>query len=186
MVHRKDGTYDGNVSFRPLVGIVQKGGVTDGAYQYVFAPLRGSYYHMLSMPSANCVFAPLRGLYLFFSDYGWNSVVFVPLRGLYIQCIVVRLRKGVFAPLRGLYRYFEDWAEMLEVFAPLRGSYPKYITKHRKTEEPEWLENIHFITMMCFCAEKNRHKFVWPALCAGQFHDMMQIMDLIKRSVALC
>ena len=97
MVHRKDGTYDGNVSFRPLAGIVQKGGVTDGAYQYVFAPLRGSYYHMLSMPSANCVFAPLRGLYLFFSDYGWNSVVFVPLRGLY----------------------------------------PKYITKHRKTEEPD-------------------------------------------------
>lgn len=66
---------------------------------------------------AMLVFAPLRGLYLFFFDYGWNSVVFVPLRGLYIQCIVVRLRKGVFAPLRGLY--------------------PKYITKHRKTEEPD-------------------------------------------------
>ena len=97
MVHRKDGTYDGNVSFRPLAGIVQKGGVTDGAYQYVFAPLRGSHYHMLSMPSANCVFAPLRGLYSY-AD---------------VQCA---------GP---------------DVFAPLRGWYPKYITKHRKTEEPD-------------------------------------------------
>ena len=63
----------------------------------VFAPLRGLYYHMLSMPSANCVFAPLRGLYSY-AD---------------VQCA---------GP---------------DVFAPLRGWYPKYITKHRKTEEPD-------------------------------------------------
>ena len=37
-----------------------------------------------------------------------------------------------------------------------------------------------------FCAEKNGDKFIQPALCAGRFHGMMQIMDLIKRSVALC
>ena len=48
------------------------------------------------------------------------------------------------------------------------------------------LENVHFIAMMCFCAEKNGHKFIQPALCAGRFHGMMQIMDLIKRSVVLC
>lgn len=46
--------------------------------------------------------------------------------------------------------------------------------------------NIHFIAMMCFCAERNGHKFIQPALCAGRFHGMMQIMNLIKRSVALC
>ena len=48
------------------------------------------------------------------------------------------------------------------------------------------LENVHFIAMMCFCAEKNGHKFIQPALCAGRFHGMMLIMDLIKRSVVLC
>lgn len=48
------------------------------------------------------------------------------------------------------------------------------------------LENVHFIAMMCFCAEKNGHKFIQPTLCAGRFHGMMLIMDLIKRSVVLC
>lgn len=43
----------------------------------------------------------------------------------------------VIAPLRGLY-YCPECKEVIkEVFAPLRGVYPKYITKHRKTEEPD-------------------------------------------------
>ena len=75
--------------------------------------------------------------------------------------------------------------EIQGTFSPPYGWYTKYITKHRKTEEPE-VENVHFIAMMCFCAEKNGHKFIQPALCAGRFHGMMLIMDLIKRSVVLC
>ena len=43
----------------------------------------------------------------------------------------------VFAPLRGLYFYGMMLWRKDEVFAPLRGLYPKYITKHRKTEEPD-------------------------------------------------
>lgn len=43
----------------------------------------------------------------------------------------------VFAPLRGLYKHFGKWTVLAPVFAPLRGLYPKYITKHRKTEEPD-------------------------------------------------
>ena len=43
----------------------------------------------------------------------------------------------VFAPLRGLYTVTTGIFWRTLVFAPLRGSYPKYITKHRKTEEPD-------------------------------------------------
>ena len=43
----------------------------------------------------------------------------------------------VFAPLRGLYYTNTSQAIVSVVFAPLRGLYPKYITKHRKTEEPD-------------------------------------------------
>lgn len=63
--------------------------------------------------------------------------VFAPLRGWYGKesgfCSTVQ----VFAPLRGLYSYADVQCAGPDVFAPLRGLYPKYITKHRKTEEPD-------------------------------------------------
>ena len=43
----------------------------------------------------------------------------------------------VFAPLRGLYGDEVLYVCFHHVFAPLRGGYTKYITKHRKTEEPD-------------------------------------------------
>lgn len=43
----------------------------------------------------------------------------------------------VFAPLRGWYYMSRLIWDAVGVFAPLRGWYTKYITKHRKTEEPD-------------------------------------------------
>lgn len=40
MVHRKDGTYDGNVGFRPLAGIVQSG-IACGRFRSCYRPLTG-------------------------------------------------------------------------------------------------------------------------------------------------
>lgn len=42
-----------------------------------------------------------------------------------------------FAPLRGWYNSIGYNKSTPNVIAPLRGLYPKYITKHRKTEEPD-------------------------------------------------
>lgn len=47
------------------------------------------------------------------------------------------LVNGVFAPLQGLYLDRFGGVTEPEIFAPLRGLYPKYITKHRKTEEQD-------------------------------------------------
>ena len=71
-------------------------------------------------------------------------------------------------------------------FSPPYGDGILNISQNIAKLKSQRLENVHFIAMMCFCAEKNGHKFIQPALCAGRFHGMMQIMDLIKRSVALC
>lgn len=45
--------------------------------------------------------------------------------------------RAVFAPLRGSYTIRLGTPTWHKVIAPLRGLYPKYITKHRKTEEPD-------------------------------------------------
>ena len=79
-----------------------------------------------------------------------------------------------------------DAALVIEGFSPPYGDCTLNISQNTAKLKSQRLENVHFIAMMCFCAEKNGHKFIQPALCAGRFHGMMQIMDLIKRSVALC
>ena len=76
--------------------------------------------------------------------------------------------------------------EIQGTFSPPYGDGILNISQNIAKLKSQGLENVHFIAMMCFCAEKNGHNFIQPALCAGRFHGMMQIMDLIKRSVALC
>ena len=70
---------------------------------------------------------------------GGNKIclVFAPLRGWYSSAGYLHHRKQVFAPLRGWYPRIYQPERPLFVFAPLRGWYTKYITKHRKTEEPD-------------------------------------------------
>ena len=76
--------------------------------------------------------------------------------------------------------------EIQGTFSPPYGDGILNISQNIAKLKSQRLENVHFIAMMCFCAEKNGHKFIQPALCAGRFHGMMLIMDLIKRSVVLC
>ena len=52
---------------------------------------------------------------------------------------------------------------------------------HRKTEEPEARKCSLYCNDVLLALKRNGHKFIQPALCAGRFHGMMLIMDLIKR-----
>lgn len=92
----------------------------------------------------------------------------------------------------GLSPPYGDGIETVDTWQPDNMFSPPYgdgilnISQNIAKLKSQRLENVHFIAMMCFCAEKNGHKFIQPALCAGRFHGMMLIMDLIKRSVVLC
>ena len=61
----------------------------------------------------------------------------VPLWGSYFDFWHSRRWQNVFAPLRGSYSTDTLQPDGDRVLAPLRGSYTKYITTHRKKEEPE-------------------------------------------------
>ena len=67
----------------------------------------------------------------------WRAYVFAPLRGWYALSVLTTSPALVFAPLRGSYTIRLGTPTWHKVIAPLRGLYPKYITKHRKTEEPD-------------------------------------------------
>lgn len=64
-------------------------------------------------------------------------LVIAPLRGWYRTYKISIPTATVFAPLRGWYETGKDYLKCSAVIARLRGWYTKYITKHRKTEEPD-------------------------------------------------
>ena len=66
-----------------------------------------------------------------------RKVVIAPLRGLYYVSIVACAMHIVIAPLRGSHLRPLWRRDTNLVLAPLRGSHTKYITTHRKKEEPE-------------------------------------------------
>lgn len=94
--------------------------------------------------------------------------------------------QGTFSPPYGDGIVVLPFLVGIEWFSPPYGDGILNISQNIAKLKSQRLENVHFIAMMCFCAEKNGHKFIQPALCAGRFHGMMLIMDLIKRSVVLC
>ena len=139
-----DGTYDGNVSFRPLTGIVQRMRKFS-ATKKRFRPLAGIVRTCRRSLTAPVCFRPLTGMV---SVQERNKTgqwkVFAPLRGSYRYGRASRMNKRVFALLRGLYRHYFSvcradlfsppcgdctsassiWGQAYEVFAPLRGWYP--------------------------------------------------------------
>ena len=145
------------LSFRPLTGMVCSVR-PDHVSRPCFRPLTGMVQRRSASRCATTGFRPLTGIVPTFISW-WKSLVrFRPLTGMVsIECKgfsfgevfsppcgdgiynerVRNLYCLFFAPLRGLYRRHRRGGAAGAAFAPLRGLYPKYITKHRKTEEPD-------------------------------------------------
>ena len=83
------------------------------------------------------VIAPLRGLYYVSIVACAMHIVIAPLRGSHLRPLWRRDTNLVLAPLRGSHLNPLDHVALPLVLAPLRGSHTKYITTHRKKEEPE-------------------------------------------------
>ena len=119
------------------MGIVLRA-VLSGWTGVCFRPLTGMVSSTTLQARASSCFRPLTGIVLY--DYQIKGFFkeFSPPYGDGIKWAMQNQTYSVFSP-----PYGDGISEKvtnvltLAVFAPLRGLYPKYITKHRKTEEPD-------------------------------------------------
>ena len=119
------------------MGIVLRA-VLSGWTGVCFRPLTGMVSSTTLQARASSCFRPLTGIVLY--DYQIKGFFkeFSPPYGDGIKWAMQNQTYSVFSP-----PYGDGISEKvtnvltLAVFAPLRGWYTKYITKHRKTEEPD-------------------------------------------------
>ena len=122
-------------SFRPLAGTVPNSWTTKWL-STCFRPLAGIVQDEDGFEKEACVFAPLWGWYIERMVRMMAMLVFAPCGDCTSSSLIM---DGIllFSSPYGIVHPVHRSTPAQGVFAPLRGLYPKYITKHRKTEEPD-------------------------------------------------